>query len=255
MLSLANILASPHLQVTAAVLLVVYLIFIRRDAFGKSSLDLTQKKAQSDEMDHTNTKPLTFVCLSVVQPLFVVAVSMYYLDRFGDFTLIGTLAIGAHLAGFALSVATGSDMFFDLTGEVTFASVVAVEYFTIPNPSRRQELAFGLTGVWVLRLGCAFLFLHPAGGYFVCFCCVYCPPLLDHWALLSIVKSYFWARYFLFARIVRRGGRDWRFDKLVKGGAYNAFGWVSQGTWIWLNGFCLWLLAGDSASAAITPLG
>jgi steroid 5-alpha reductase family enzyme len=28
--------------------------------------------------------------------------------------------------------------------------------------------------------------------------------------------------------------------RLMKAPAYNAFGWVSQGTWIFLQGACLW---------------
>mmetsp|Transcript_17952 Transcript_17952/g.33377 ORF Transcript_17952/g.33377 Transcript_17952/m.33377 type:complete len:348 (+) Transcript_17952:39-1082(+) len=44
---------------------------------------------------------------------------------------------------------------------------------------------------------------------------------------------------FLGWRIMVRGS-DWRFDKLMKEPAYNCFGWVSQGTWIFLQGFAVW---------------
>ncbi|GMI36809.1 hypothetical protein TrRE_jg6772 [Triparma retinervis] len=44
---------------------------------------------------------------------------------------------------------------------------------------------------------------------------------------------------FLGWRIMKRGS-DWRFDKLMKAPAYNCFGWVSQGTWIFLQGMCVW---------------
>eukprot|EP00928_Gymnodinium_smaydae_P027386 TRINITY_DN21198_c0_g2_i1.p1 TRINITY_DN21198_c0_g2~~TRINITY_DN21198_c0_g2_i1.p1 ORF type:complete len:691 (-),score=44.93 TRINITY_DN21198_c0_g2_i1:383-2404(-) len=46
---------------------------------------------------------------------------------------------------------------------------------------------------------------------------------------------------FLGWRIFVRGS-DFRFDKLMEAPAYNAFGWVSQGTWIFLQGACTWAL-------------
>ena len=54
-------------------------------------------------------------------------------------------------------------------------------------------------------------------------------------------------------------GSDWRFDKLITNRAYNLFGWTSGGTWCFLNGFCLWVLAdadtGTGALSAVTWLG
>ena len=47
---------------------------------------------------------------------------------------------------------------------------------------------------------------------------------------------------FLGWRIIQRGS-DWRFTKLVEGGpAYNVFGWVCQGTWIFLQGMAIWVV-------------
>eukprot|EP00937_MAST-01D_sp_MAST-1D-sp2_P002572 g2572.t1 len=48
---------------------------------------------------------------------------------------------------------------------------------------------------------------------------------------------------FLGWRIFARGS-DWRFDKLMGGACYNAFGWVSQGTWIFLQGAAVWAAHG-----------
>lgn len=59
--------------------------------------------------------------------------------------------------------------------------------------------------------------------------------------------------WFLFARILRRGS-DWRFDKLIIEPAYNFFAWVSQGTWIWLQGMCLWQLNQAPADSAAHDL-
>lgn len=47
---------------------------------------------------------------------------------------------------------------------------------------------------------------------------------------------------FLGTRIVTRGS-DWRFDALIKHRAYNFFGWTTGGTWCYLNGFCIWVVA------------
>ena len=45
---------------------------------------------------------------------------------------------------------------------------------------------------------------------------------------------------FLGIRIFVRGS-DWRFVKLMSGASYNFFGWVCQGSWIFLQGLCIWL--------------
>lgn len=55
-------------------------------------------------------------------------------------------------------------------------------------------------------------------------------------------------------RIIERGS-DWRFTKLIAGGAaYNAFGWVSQGTWIFLQGCAVWVVHHGPAAASAAPL-
>jgi steroid 5-alpha reductase family enzyme len=62
--------------------------------------------------------------------------------------------------------------------------------------------------------------------------------------------------WFLFARIYRRPGHvDFRFDNLLKAAHYNLFGWVSQATWVWLQGFCLWALFASPPDAAGAPFG
>ena len=60
--------------------------------------------------------------------------------------------------------------------------------------------------------------------------------------VLTTVLALIWCArlgFFLGWRIMKRGS-DWRFDKLMKAPAYNCFGWVSQGTWIFLQGMCVW---------------
>jgi hypothetical protein len=215
MLSLFVLAHSCTAQCIGAVALFLYLVLVRRDHSGKSVLDLAQKRAQERELDHTTTGPAAFALLSAVQ-LPVALAASHLLDEHGHFTVVAVTAIAAHIAGFAISLASGTCMLFDLTGELTFGVILYYAYASIAQPSPRQTIGFGLAGIWALRLG-----------------------------------------YFLFVRILRRGGHDWRFDKLAKGRAYSAFGWVCQGSWIWLNGFCLWLLAGahGGSGRGAQPLG
>jgi steroid 5-alpha reductase family enzyme len=58
---------------------------------------------------------------------------------------------------------------------------------------------------------------------------------------------------FLGYRIIMRGS-DFRFSKLITEPCYNLFGWTSGGTWCFINGFCLWHLAGVPADVAVAPL-
>lgn len=174
-------------------------------------LDRLQKDAHRSEMDPTNTHPVYFALLAALQ----LPVS-WFASRWLDVPLlpeVGLLAIGCHLAGFAVSQAIRSCFMFDLTGEVTFTLCMVFSYLSIPeDPSPRQRLCTGLSLLWCFRLG-----------------------------------------WFLFLRILRRGA-DWRFDKLITEPAYNGFAWVSQGTWIWLQGMCLWQLNHASQVAAARPL-
>ena len=56
---------------------------------------------------------------------------------------------------------------------------------------------------------------------------------------------------FLAYRISQRGS-DWRFDALIQNNAYNFFGWTCGGTWCYLNGFCLWTLAGHGKRGSVS---
>ena len=121
-----------------------------------------------------------------------------------------------------------TNMYFDLTGEVTMFLLIGHRYAASARTPRQTRVA-ALALLWCARLG-----------------------------------------WFLFARIARRPGNvDFRFDNLIKGGAaYSLFGWCSQATWIFLQGFCLWALfaapdtdagapfnAGDALGALVFALG
>ncbi len=203
-LGLIDLSSQVDFQVVALGLVFVYAAFIRRDRFGSSALDRQQKKAQLTELNASNTKPHVFVLLAAFQLLLVVVVSLC-VDALKNFMVVGISAIMSHVFGYLLSEWSGTGMFFDLTGEVTLVVVFLYAYLNIGRPSLRQHLAFFLAGMWAVRLG-----------------------------------------VFLFWRIVARNGNDWRFNNLIlaNGRTFSLFCWVCQGTWIWLLGFCLWLLAG-----------
>ena len=112
-----------------------------------SCLDRLQAKAQRDELDHTNTSPAFFFFLSAIQLPVVLALSTYFLNQFGDFSLPAIVAIGGHIAGFILSFLSGTNKFFDITGEIIFGTILYYTYISIPTPSPRQTLAFTLSGV------------------------------------------------------------------------------------------------------------
>ena len=128
--------------------------------------------------------------------------------------VVAAVAMIAHVAMGLLSFyVLRTNMYFDLTGEVTMLLLIAHRYAASARTPRQARVA-GCALLWCARLG-----------------------------------------YFLFARIVRRPGHtDFRFDNLLKGAAYNLFGWCAQATWIWLQGFCLWALFASPAEAAGAPL-
>eukprot|EP00041_Stephanoeca_diplocostata_P015832 m.303991 g.303991 ORF g.303991 m.303991 type:complete len:309 (-) comp20171_c0_seq4:160-1086(-) len=176
-----------------------------------SIIDQLQKNAQATEIDHTNTGPVTFMFLALIQIPAMLKISQYIEDG-GFFATAGSLAIGAHIVGFVISVAINSCFMFDITGEITFTAIMMYSYTSISDtPTNRQQLCTGVAIVWCLRLG-----------------------------------------LFLFWRIITRGS-DWRFDKLIQGYGYNLFAWICQGTWVWLQGFCIWTLNNSAAYAKDTP--
>ena len=75
---------------------------------------------------------------------------------------------------------------------------------------------------------------------------VQCPEATRRQMLVTAVALVWVTRLGLFLgwRIFQRGS-DWRFEKLMHGAAYNAFGWIYQGSWIFLTGMCVWLLQMD----------
>jgi steroid 5-alpha reductase family enzyme len=173
-----------------------------------SFLDRLQKDAHASEMDHSNTHPMVFVGLTMIQPPIVALLA----DLCGLPRAIGLLPIATHACMFVVShYLLGTDKFFDITGEATLLPLILYSHkLQCPEATPRQMLTTAVALVWVTRLG-----------------------------------------LFLGMRIFVRGS-DWRFEKLMDGAAYNAFGWICQGTWIFLTGMCVWLC---HAAAATAPLG
>lgn len=130
---------------------------------------------------------------------------------------IGLLPIGSHAFMFAVShYLLGSDKLFDITGETTLFPLILY--------SHHLRQAAEPTPRQALVTALALLWVTRLG-------------------------------LFLGWRIFKRGS-DWRFVKLMSGASYNLFGWVCQGTWIFLTGLCVWLChAAAPASADAHPLG
>jgi steroid 5-alpha reductase family enzyme len=183
-----------------------------------SYLDRLQKDAHASELDHTNTRPATFVLLSAVQVPVLLAASylaspLAAAGPLNRFSLMAIGNLGAHWAGFSIALAIGSVKYFDITEDLGYLATILYSYHTIDGaPSPRQSLAYGCAVLWCLRL-CGFV------GY----------------------------------RVLVRGS-DWRFDKLNQAWAYQLFGWTSGGTWCWANGFCLWWVADAPQAAPLGPL-
>eukprot|EP01044_Picomonas_judraskeda_P000753 COSAG03_NODE_36_length_17658_cov_56.766900_10_plen_626_part_00 len=171
-------------------------------SYSRSSfLDRLQKDAQASELDHTNTSPLTFLCLTLIQ----LPVCHHLATWMGLPTYTAWIPILSHILGFVWGhYVLHSDKWFDVWGECTLFVTFVYSHYDISRrqePSTRQCLATALALLWTTRLG-----------------------------------------IFLGWRIIQRGS-DWRFTKLIEGGpAYNVFGWVSQGTWIFLQGMAIWVV-------------
>lgn len=140
----------------------------------------------------------------------------YVADLPRSFFVAALGAAGAHVLGFVVSHLIGTCFLFDITGEVTFAALMVRDYRAIDGGVPNARQTLCLM---IQMLWCVRLGV------------------------------------FLFYRILVRG-RDWRFDKLITSSAYNLFCWVSQATWVWLSGMCLWALnSGAFASSVTVPLG
>lgn len=168
-------------------------------------LDRFQKLQHPYELEPSNTKPITFFLLAVVQfpACFLVSHLLETSLEITGLTVIPCVTIGINLAGFLISEIIQSCFMFDLTGEMAFAVAMAYSFWRIDDidvPSTRQMLCASAFYIWCIRLG-----------------------------------------WFLFHRILVRGS-DWRFNKLITEPCYNGFCWVCQGTWVWLQGMCLWTL-------------
>ena len=179
-----------------------------------SWFDRLQKQAQESEMDADNTPSLVFLVLSAIQPPVVKRLA----DFFGVPVALGWLPIASHTLMFGLShYVLRTDKFFDITGETTFFPLILYSFLSqcAGTPFEAAPRQLLITGVAL----------------------VWCTRL----------------GLFLGIRIFVRGS-DWRFEKLMSGAAYNLFGWVCQGTWIFLTGLCVWLCHAAPAETASTPL-
>lgn len=193
-----------------------------------SWLDRLQKNAQQNELEPDNTRSITFWFLSFIQPVVLIYLSQYFSAQsfeavkvegweksrieLNRWVWMAIFNIAVHWAGFFFAVLIDSVKYFDITEDIGYMAAIYWSYSKIPDPSTRQQIAYGCAIIWNIRLLC-----------------------------------------FLGYRIIVRG-RDFRFDKLNEGQAYQFFGWTSGGTWCWANGFALWFVAECKQDVALGPV-
>ena len=131
----------------------------RSAASGASFLDQLQKDAHASELDHTNTSPLTFAALTLVQ----FPVCHHLATAMGLPTFLAWMPMLSHVVGFLFGhFVLHSDKWFDVWGETTFFALLVASHKTVAEPNARQCLASALALLWCTRLG---LFLGKPHGH------------------------------------------------------------------------------------------
>jgi len=119
-----------------------------------SAIDAFQRDAQRSELDHTNSSPAFFIFLSLLQVVVTQTIAYYLGWRW---QLAAAFGIGGHWIGFLISLAIGSDKYYDITEDVVYFAMMCWAFSTIDGaPSTRQRLLFGCALAWCVRL-CAFV--------------------------------------------------------------------------------------------------
>jgi hypothetical protein len=116
-----------------------------------------------------------------------------------------------------------TDKFFDMWGEVGLFPLILHSYYTIPGASLATLQHSALTLFGTVAPVVTVVATEPGPS--------------NRASLITFLALVWCARLGIFLgwRILKRGS-DWRFKKLMSCAAYNCFGWISQGTWIFLQG-------------------
>ena len=180
-------------------------------ATAASWLDQLQKGAHASEREPDNTSPAAFVAASLCLAAGANAASSA--PALGPLFLWAARAgVGSHWLGFALSLVLGTCKWFDVTEDI---GIMYMLLFAFRSISERGSGAPSPRQTVMFALACV-------------------------WCLRLVV--------FVGYRVVVRG-RDFRFDKLMRGRAYAFFAYTAGGIWCWANGFCLWVVASVDAAA------
>lgn len=199
-----------------------------------SWLDRLQQSAHASELDEKNTPPAVFCLLVAMQAYFAYTVSNSIVDDSlqRHFKYSAIVGVGSHWLGFAISILIGTCKYFDITEDLALLYMIVAAFVT-----DQEKVHFDALLPPLLR-----------------------PPGIEKRSsrqTLVFVLSVLWCirlGSFVGYRVLVRG-RDFRFDKLMKGRAYNLFGWTSGGLWCWLNPFCLWVLAASKDASLGSPIG
>ena len=185
--------------------------------------------AQKSELEPGSTSNSFFYCLVVIQPVvvYLITLAVGHLLSLNDANLgtlqnIALINFGGHWIGYIISELINSDMFFDITEDITYFCCMIWLYNNIDHPlsaSMPSDIAPSSFPYWIMYK------LNPTDIIFAC-------------ALIWCVRLGLFLGYRVLVRL-----HDWRFEKLMTNRAYNLFGWTSGGTWCFLNGFCLWFLS------------
>lgn len=174
-----------------------------------SWFDRLQRNAQNHELSPLNTSPRTFVGLSVTQLIVTMLIS-----RWLDESRPGRFFTQAAEISYA----------FHLGGYAVSLLIGSCKYFDITED----------IGLLVMFWYSHATIRRPTESQ----------SILHGCAIVWCVRLMLFVGYRVLVR-----GRDFRFEKLIKEPGYNLFGWVSGGTWCWLNGFALWVCASVPAES------
>jgi steroid 5-alpha reductase family enzyme len=196
-------------------------------ATASSWLDRLQKDAQARELHPGNTSSGRFLSLVFAQSAFVAIICRGWLvdPRFHWAAIVG---IGSHWFGFAMSITLRTCKYFDITEDLSLMYMLLGVFIT---PEETEQVLMPALS-WVMPRP-----VWPPGPFGG-------GPRSSRQSLALGLSLLWCIRLVAFVgyRVLVRG-RDFRFDNLMRGKAFNLFGWTSGGVWCWVNPFCLWVLA------------
>lgn len=112
--------------------------------------------------DRPNFQAITVILIAIFIGVLVAWAGSDGGDRFRSipvFALCGAIAFAVNWVGFVPAMLARTEHFYDLTGGITYLTVVAIAVLLSDDPDLRGMLVAGMVVVWALRLS-SFLFLR-----------------------------------------------------------------------------------------------